>query len=36
MNKKSYDRSCISWYMVTRDVFQVVNLYYNIARASPI
>ena len=26
INKKSYDRSCISWYMVTRDVFKVLKL----------
>ena len=26
INKKSYDRWCISWYMVTRDVFEVLKL----------
>jgi len=27
IGKKSYDRSCISWCMVTRDVFQVLKLH---------
>ena len=26
INKKSYGHSCISWYMVTRDVFKVLKL----------
>ena len=26
INKKSNDRSCISWYMVTRDVFKVLKI----------
>ena len=33
INKKSYDRSCISWYMVTRDAFQVLKLHSPAARA---
>ena len=32
MNKKSYDRSCISWFMVTRDVFKVLKLHSPSAR----
>ena len=27
INKKSNDRSCISWYMVTRDVFKVLKIW---------
>ena len=26
INKRSYDRSCISWYMVTRDIFKVLRI----------
>ena len=33
INKKSYDRSYISWYMVTRNVFQVLKLHSPAARA---
>ena len=32
VNKKSYDRSCISWDMVTRDVFKVLKLHSPAAR----
>ena len=33
INKKSYDRSSISWYMVTRDVFKVLKLHSPAVRA---
>ena len=33
INKNSYDRSCISWYMVTRDIFKVLKLHSLAVRA---
>ena len=33
MNKKSYDCSCISWCLVTRDIFEVFKLHWPAARA---
>ena len=33
INKKSYDRSCISSYLVTRDVFKVLKLHSPAVRA---